>query len=74
MMNLFEIDVPLWQWIVSQVLGVFAIIVFSYAMLQKTKSKELAWLSSGNLLIAIISLLLRNWMVDGCWYCWGRLF
>ena len=64
--NLVTIDFePLWIWIVSQAVGLAAIVLMFIALQQKTKSRQLAWSLAFNTLLLIANLLLRNYVVVG---------
>ena len=64
-MGLFEIHVDLWQWILSQVIGVIALVFVFLAFQQKTKSKQLMWQAVVNFMTILVAILLFNWIVVG---------
>jgi len=64
-MGLFEIHVDLWQWILSQAIGVVAFGLLFVAFQQKSKPRQLMWQSVVNFLTMFASLLLLNWIAFG---------
>jgi len=64
-MGLFDIHVPLWQWILSQALGVISFAFVFIAFQQKEKSKQLMWQVIINAFVIAASILLLNWIIVG---------
>ena len=64
---MFKIDlhIPLWVWIVSQVIGLCTLTLFVIAYQQKKKSKQLGIMCGGNLSEIIAAILLLNWVSVG---------
>ena len=59
----FDIPVPLWQWIVSQIIGVFLIVANIFGWQQKDKIRLLWFLVILNILALAANIFLFNWVV-----------
>ena len=64
-MTFFDINVPMGQWIASQVVGMFAVICFFIAFQQKSKTRQLVVNAVANVFTIIASALLLNWIIVG---------
>ena len=64
-MQLFQVHVPIWVFIISQVFGLLYLIIFSYALQIKDKSKTLKWYAIGNILSIFSNALLLNFVLVG---------
>ncbi|MCL2570157.1 MAG: YgjV family protein [Firmicutes bacterium] len=62
---MFNFDVPLWQWIVSQILASIALISIIYAFQSKTKARTMFFVAVFNFLMTFSVMLLSNWVLVG---------
>ena len=62
---MFDFDVELWQWIVSQVFGFFALALMFYSLQTKCKIRTLLATIGSNITFAIATALLTNWVLTG---------
>jgi len=62
---MFSFDVPLWQWIVSQVFALVSMALMFYSLQTKSQVRTL-WATVGsNLTLAVSATLLLNWVLFG---------
>ena len=64
-MTFFEIRVPMWMWILSQVIGVISIILWFIIYQQKDKARQLGLSSIANLLGVVTTFLVGNYVKAG---------
>ena len=61
--ELFNIEVPLWQWVVSQVFGVFALVGAIICWQLKDKRKNLIWITLVRGMALMMVAFLENWIL-----------
>ena len=62
---MFDFNVPLWQWILSQVFAFVALSCMFYSLQTKNKVRTLLATVASNLTMAIATALLFNWVLVG---------
>ena len=65
MFDFSNLPVPMWQYILSQVFGLFLLIFIVAAMQMKKKTWLLLLLAAGNVMAAIMQALLTNYIMAG---------
>ena len=60
-----ELNVPLWQWGISQAFGLVALVLAFYAFQVKSRTKTLTAVAIGCIFLSVSAALLHNWVVAG---------